>query len=179
VFPGFARGVVLPVYEDQGSNLVATVKADCLFSESRRMGFLQVRLLSQGVAEKVRVDFIQPPKNPRWWAHFCGQLRALAHTDLMEIRGFACFFPNETAPRLQSKRMRFASGNTDAVTCYDLTVRAGTNSWETSRAQLHLEGETAGRFFWSEADHTLVSYDLFSNCSPTNLPSTSLTKSTP
>jgi hypothetical protein len=163
-----ARNVEIPVFLGTASEPVAIWKIDNVFTEHRRIGFFQVKLMPMLVAERVRLAFTQAKRQANWLEAFRFKLMSPGGGNAVEWREFSVFFPEEDVPRLRANR-GYPAANAGATICRleGVTLQVGSQPLKVPRAELRAEAGS-GVVVWRTAA-TNMQWDLFTGQCTTNL----------
>jgi len=156
-----ARNVKVAVYAKGSLQPAATVQADRIFSDRRRMGFLKVRLLPLLVAQGVRLGIAPSAANTNWPASFRVKLapfaRAGSQVEWHDVS--VCLLPG-SEPRLQARQLLLPpSVETGFCILEGVTLHSDGRLICLARAKLLLQGHP-GRVVWEEQG-AAVQWDLF------------------
>lgn len=154
------RNVKVAVYAKGSLTPAATIEANRVFTDHRRMGFFKVRLIPLVVAEGVRLGIAPAAANTDWPASIRLKLAPFARAgSQMECHDLkVCLLP-ETEPRLQSRQLLLPANAQGAYCVLEgVTLRTGGDLLRLPRARLLLERHP-GRVVWEEQGAT-VQWDL-------------------
>jgi hypothetical protein len=170
-----ARNVEIPVFSGNASEPTAMWRIENVFTEHRRIGFFQVKLMPVLVAERVRLALIQTNAPINWLEVFSSRLMSAANKNALEWRDFSLVFPAEDVPRLRADRAH-PSANAGTATCRleGVTLQVGSRQLNVPHAELRAAAGS-GQVVWRAAAMS-IQWDLFTGQCTTNKVETTIAK---
>ena len=153
-----ARGAQVPIFSDDSSSLLAVLKIERLFTDRRRMGFFQVRLLPIRVAQGVSLEFKEVKADTNWVGafHFKAPFAQVA-----EWRDVSVKMPDDATPRFHAQRLYAPkSADADFWLLENVSLQTAAGPVAIPKARL-LKTGAPGRVIW-ESGGSECQWDLFS-----------------
>jgi hypothetical protein len=149
------RDLRIPIHADAGPASEGVLSIDRVFTESRRMGFFRVKLLSVQVAQGVCVELSQTQPGTNWPGAFSFKPFQSEKGAPVEWRDVSVRIAGESAPRLHADRL---TCNPRAESGFPLadhaTLRTPAGPISVAKARLLTDGSGAG-LVWESGGATL------------------------